>query len=245
MNHEKTLEIFGLSKSKAHVYLAALTIGRGTVIDIALQAQLPRTTTHEILMNLTSLGLVKFTVKGRRRIYIAEKPTQLKKILEDKQHKLETALPSLMSLWNTTGIKPQVLMYEGVQGIKTVFEDTLTVKNKTLYGILSMEDLYSIPGKSFMDAYIGKRVHAGISLKVIRSEGKEIEPTWPTSNEELRELRYAPKNLTFPMTTYLYDNKVAIIGTQKENFGMIIESADFYTTLKNLFDILWSVSKII
>lgn len=46
------------------------------------------------------------------------------------------------------------------------------------------------------------------------------------------------------MTVYLYDNKVGIIGTEKENFGMIIESLDFYQTQKNLFDVLWQVTRV-
>ncbi|MBI3115331.1 MAG: transcriptional regulator TrmB, partial [Candidatus Kerfeldbacteria bacterium] len=35
-----------------------------------------------------------------------------------------------------------------------------------------------------------------------------------------------------------------IIGTEKETFGMIIESEDFYQTQKNLFEVLWDVSRI-
>jgi hypothetical protein len=49
--------------------------------------------------------------------------------------------------------------------------------------------------------------------------------------------------LLFPMTVYLYDKKVVTIGTEKEPFGMIIESADFFQTMKNLFDVLWQVSR--
>ncbi|HLD20422.1 MAG TPA: hypothetical protein VJB93_04235, partial [Patescibacteria group bacterium] len=55
---------------------------------------------------------------------------------------------------------------------------------------------------------------------------------------------YAPQDMIFPMTIYIYDKKVGIIATQKENFGMIIESEDFYTTLKNLFEIMWQVTRV-
>ncbi|GEM_PF-3348417 len=44
------------------------------------------------------------------------------------------------------------------------------------------------------------------------------------------------------MTTYLYDSKVGLISTQKENFGMIIESKEFYQTMNNLFESLWQIS---
>jgi sugar-specific transcriptional regulator TrmB len=241
---EAILADLGLTKNKGVVYLAVLETGSGSVVEIAKRAELPRTTVHEILQGLVNLGLVSFVIKGRTRIYNAETPNKLKTLLKEKERKLENVLPELFSLLNTSGEKPRVRFYEGVTGIKTVFEDTLTVKNKILCGILSMQDLYVIPGRDYMDDYVKRRVAQGIKLKVIRSEAKEIAETWPASHEENRELHYAPKEMIFPMTIYLYDNKVGIIGTQKENFGMIIESSDFYLTQKNLFDVLWQVTRV-
>ncbi|MFA6100096.1 MAG: helix-turn-helix domain-containing protein [Patescibacteria group bacterium] len=244
MSIESVLTDLGLSKNKGLIYLSSLEIGTGSVVDIAKKAGLPRTTVHEILQNLVILGLISFATKGRTRIYTAEPPQKLKSILKDKERKLEGILPELSSLLNTSGIKPKIKFYEGVEGIKSVFEDTLTVKEKLLCGILSMQDLYQIPGKNYMDDYVKRRVEAGIKLNVIRSEGKEVEETWPFSAKESRELHYATKDMIFPMTMYLYDNKVGIIGTQKENFGLIIESEDFYRTQKNLFETLWQVTRV-
>ena len=97
-----------------------------------------------------------------------------------------------------------------------------------------------------MKQYVQRRIEAGITLKVIRSQSKEIkQEIWPSSQQELRELRYTPQKQIFPMTVYMYDKKVTVIGTKQEKFGMIIESADLYVTMKNLFDIVWEVSKVI
>ncbi len=244
MNIEKTLEEFGLEKSKGAVYLAALAVGTGSAQDIARKAGLPRTTAHEVLQNLVALGLVSFVTKGRSRTYTAEHPEKLKKLLQEKERKLDMVLPELASMLNVKGVRPRVHFYEGDAGVRTVFEDTLTVKSKLLLGILSMADLYKVPGKKFMDNYVRERVGAGIRLHVIRSEAKEVEETWPTSTKENREMHYASKELVFPMTMYLYDNKVGLIGTEKENFGMIIESPEFYQTQRNLFDVLWQVTRV-
>lgn len=244
MNIESVLEDLGLKKNKATVYLAALQVGKGSVVDIARKAHLPRTTVHEILQSLIDRGLVSFVSKGKKRIYTVEPPEKLHTLLKDQQRKLQSAMPELRSLLNTRGLRPRVRFYEGIEGVKTVFEDTLTVHDNVLCGILSMEDLYELPGKDFMDDYVRRRVEAGITLQVIRSQTKEVEETWPTSTAENRELRYAPSECIFPMTMYLYDKKVGIIGTKKETYGIIIESDDFYQTQKFLFNILWDVSKI-
>ncbi len=244
MKLEKILAELGLTKTKGVVYLATLQIGSGSAQDISKAAGLPRTTTHEILLCLTNLGMVNYVTRGRGRIYSAESPTKLKTLLKEKERKLEAALPELLSMFKIKGTRPKVKMYDGISGLKTVFEDTLTTKNKLLLGILSVEDLYKIPGKDFMDDYVKRRITAGIKLKVIRSEVKEVGEAWPASNTENRELHYAPKEMIFPMTIYLYSNKIAIIGTQKENFGMIIESEELYNTLKNLFEVFWQVTKV-
>ena len=46
------------------------------------------------------------------------------------------------------------------------------------------------------------------------------------------------------MTMYLYDDKVALIGTQKENFGLIIHSQDFFVMQSHLFETLWQVTRV-
>ncbi len=245
MKIDKILAEMGLSGNKSLVYLAALEIGTGSVQDIAKSSNLPRTTVHEILLWLNNQGLVSITNRGRTRIFSTESPEKLLGILKEKERRLNLIMPELMLYMGTAKSRPRVRFYDGVQGVKTIFEDTLTVKNKILLGILSMEDLYKIPGKDFMERYVKQRVEAGIKLNVVRSEMKDVEEVWPASKEENRELHYAPHGFIFPMTMYLYDYKVGIIGTQKETFGMIIESADFFQTQKNLFEILWQVTKVV
>ena len=244
MNLKTILAEVGLTKTKGEIYLAALGTGTATVQDIAAAANVPRTTAHEVLSQLNRMGVVSFVTKGRTQLYTAEPPTTLVRLLHEKEKNLQTALPEFLALYNTNGVQPRVRFYAGVAGIKTVLEDTLTVKNKTLRGILSMADLHRVPGKKFMEEYVARRVADGIHLAVIRSTQKETHETWPTSRRENRELRYAAQNLLFPMTVYLYDNKVGIIGTQQENFGMIIESSEMNLTLTNLFSVLWEVSRI-
>ncbi|PIR04584.1 MAG: hypothetical protein COV59_00465 [Candidatus Magasanikbacteria bacterium CG11_big_fil_rev_8_21_14_0_20_39_34] len=244
MNIYKLLEEFDITKSKAEVYLACLGLGSASTQAIALKVNLPRTTVHEILQGLCSMGIVSYITKGRTRIYIAEHPKKFQKILKNKEKLLEGGFPDLLSLYNPEGIRPQVRIYEGVEGIKTVFEDTLTVKSDTLHAILSMEDLYHTIGKSFMTSYTQRRIASGTHLHVIRSQEKEVQNDWPSSTKENREVHFAPDGMIFAMTMYLYNNKVAIMSTKKEGFGMIVESVDFYNTQKNLFDILWQVTRI-
>jgi hypothetical protein len=85
-------------------------------------------------------------------------------------------------------------------------------------------------------------VEKKIYLQVIRISPYEIKPIWPTAHEELRTVRLAPQGFNFPLTMYIYDNKVSLMSTKRENFSLIIESHEFMQTQKALFNILWQAS---
>lgn len=239
-----SLKEFGLNEKEAKIYLALLEMGESKAHQIAKKTQIIRPTVYDILEKLSRDGLVGSYEKRKIKHYVASDPEKIKRKLLEKQRAFDSLLPQLKSVYNTLKAKPKISFYEGVEGIKTVFEDTLNAQNKTLRGILSMEDLYKIPGKKFMDDYVKRRVDAGLRLRVIRSKAKEVASDWPGGPTENRDLRYPPVNMVFDMTTYIYDNKVGLISSVKENFGMIIESQEFSRNMGYLFEALWQISVV-
>lgn len=165
-------------------------------------------------------------------------------MLEEHTRALETVLPEIVALRRTEKTRPRVALFEGIEGVKTVFEDTLTTREPFLRGILSMADLYKMPGKDYVNDYTQRRIETGVALRVIRSEATEVEKVWQTSAKDQRTLHLAPAGMTFPMTMYIYDGKVGIVGTERERFGMIITSQDLYANMKNFFDVLWQVTRV-
>lgn len=240
---EIDLKQFGFDEKKARIYLAVLELGEAKAAEVAKKSGIERPTCYDILNKLVQDGLISFFDKRGVKHFVAEDPEKIQVRLAEKERALNQLLPELKSVYNSLKTKPKIKFFEGLAGIKTILEDTLTPHDKQLLGILSMRDLYEIPGKEFMDNYVKRRIEAKVKLRVIRSRIKEVGETWPTNPKEYRELRYAPEKLSFPVTIYIYDNKVGIIGTKKENFGMLIESEEFFETFKNLFEVLWLVSK--
>lgn len=242
MSLARELKQFGLDNKKAKVYLAVLELGEAKVSEIAKKSGIERPTVYDILNKLVKEGLAGFYEKRGIRYFMAENPETIRRQLRAKEEAFTTLLPQLISLYNTSEIKPRIKFYEGIAGVKTIFKDTLTIKNKKLCGILSVSDLFKMPGREFMETYVSQRIQAGISLRVIRSEPKDIQEYWPTDPQSLRELRYAPRDMIFSMTMYVYDNKVSLISSTKENFGVLIESEEFNDNIHHLFEALWQIS---
>lgn len=244
MNILNTLKDFGMHEHKARVYLACLELGTGTATEIATKAQVHRTTVYEILNDLLADGLISTTPKDATARFTAEQPEQLKRILKEKERRVSDILPELRSRFNLKQSKPKVKFYEGVDGVRAMFMDTLTTTTKVLRALLSVSDFYEFLGTEWFDEYTRKRIAGGIQLTVIRPQSKEVTGVFPPSIREKREVRIAPCDMEFSLSQYLYDDKVVLISTAKEGYGMIIESKEYYTTQLHLFETLWSVSRI-
>lgn len=91
-----------------------------------------------------------------------------------------------------------------------------------------------------MDDVVRERVRKKMFLRVVRSAAKEALPQlWPTSDAELREVRYAPEHLVFSLTTYIVGDTVLFLSTKQEGFAMLLESKELAATQGNLFEALW------
>ena len=59
----------------------------------------------------------------------------------------------------------------------------------------------------------------------------------------LRELRLAPKTMSWNMSYWLYADKVAFISSRAESFGFLIHSRDFAELIKTQFETIWPLCK--
>ncbi|WP_269495946.1 TrmB family transcriptional regulator [Castellaniella sp. S9] len=237
------LDRLGISGKRGDFYLAALALGEASVTDVAKHAGIGRTTAYDIFSSLIREGLLNQIEKSNKTYVVAEDPVVLLRNAEQRRRQVEEALPEIQAIYSHSLLKPRVRYYSGIDGITTVLNESLSCHSGELCGILSMVELLNVPGRQFMQEHIQRRIGAGIRLRVVRSASEEIEEgIWPSSVEELREVRFSPVATSFTMTSYVYDDKVAYISSKRENFAMLIQSKEFAGLQKTLFDSLWSAS---
>ena len=244
MDIVRALSELGIHETEARFYVAALELGGAPMRDVAEKAGISRTNAYDVFQRLRQQGLVSEVsgTNSKALMVVAGPPAQLTAMFEERRRKLQQLIPDLNSLHVGSLAKPRVRYFQGPDGIKAVLDDTLACRSKRLLGMLSMRDLYQVPGREWMDDLVKRRIDAGVELKAIRSPINDMHAHWPSSETDLRELRYAPSSFVFSMTTYIYDEKVAIISSQRENFAMTIESTEFATMQTYMFEALWSTS---
>lgn len=242
---DRVLMDIGLHETEVRFYLAALELGQAPIRDIARKAGISRTNAYDVFSRLLAQRLVNEIPQStdRSMLIMAESPERVLEIVEERRQKLAAVMPELLSLHNRAPAKPKVRYYQGPDGIKAVLDETVACRSKMLLGILSMSDLYEVPGRAWMDDNVRRRIEAGVTLRVVRSPIRDVHPYWSDNPADLRILRYAPDDFSFSMTTYIYDDKVALISSRKENFAMTIESPEFAAMQTGLFETLWAASR--
>lgn len=245
------LEKFGLNEKEKLIYLTGLKLGPVRAAFLSRRTGLTRQHTYDILKSLERKGFVSRLGKDYGQRFVMEEPVSLKSLLERKQNRiekmkvdLEKLLPEFESFYNSKESIPKIKFFEEIEGIKEIFEDMLLCHNKKHFYFGSFSDLIGILGEEYMGGWIERRVKKEIFSQAVRIKEKEINrDIYASEKEFLREVRYAPCYFNTEQTITVYDNKVAIVSSKNECTGFLIESNEFSVTMKNLFDILWAVSR--
>ncbi|MFZ2976175.1 MAG: helix-turn-helix domain-containing protein [Candidatus Moraniibacteriota bacterium] len=247
MSLENNLKLIGLEEKEAKVYLAALELGATNIHDLSEKSGIKRSTVYEMLKKLEPMGLITESIKGKRKIYIASPPEKLKKSIRKKEQLLNQILPELCSLDNTGTAKPKITYYEGQAGLRQIYNLALETTTKKVDWVSPIRPIIETVGEKFLEEHIEKRAKEKYWVRSIQITEQQVDtykyldPT--TFDKTYRRVKFAPHGLDIPTVFGIWDNKVAILSTRKEGFGMIIESKDLVRTMRTFYELLWNASK--
>lgn len=237
----------GFSSKESQVYLALLELGKGTVSTISRKGGINRTTGYDILDSLAAHGLVSISGKKPKQEYIAESPDKLITFLQTKIKETEAQLekaralaPQLKSLHNVSD-RPKVRFYEGKEGLREVYEDTLT-SSEPIRAYATVDDMHkALP--EYFPRYYKRRAEKGIAIRAIVPKTSIGIERASKDTEEMRETALIPSDkFYFSPEINIYDNKI-MIASWRENLGIIIESAEIADAMKKIYELAWVEAK--
>lgn len=255
MQYQETLKQSGLSASQAEVYEALLTYGEQGAGALTKKTSLKRGLVYKALEDLVKFGLVdKVEEAGKVARFVPKHPTHLRELVESRQKALKDAelvldglLPSLVSEFNLVSGKPGVLVYEGLEGVKKVLEDTL-VNNKE-QKIFAFSDVagYATYLKEWnTDYYAPKRLRLGIQEKVIiPNNEKALEYMKGYKASEVTQVLFIDRTqYPFKTEVNIYSGKVSFVTfSEKGHIGVIVENQEIYNTLVSVFKFTWALGQ--
>lgn len=236
MTIDGVLKKAGFSEKEIEVYVALLKLGSSVVSDIAKKAGINRSTTYVILAALIKRGLVSTTERRGVKVYNSISPEQLVQYLEGsaKQYAelagaAKELLPKLkQDMKKTDSAMPRVQIFEGVEGVRTVYEDALS-SLESIRAYASEGGQETVPDK-FLDRLAKK------NLKV-----KMIYPESAAAHEFAKTTRGQAQPVFAPEIS-IYENKVVFVSPVNQ-FALVIESQELAEAFKKAFDFTWEDAK--
>lgn len=252
MNLSLILKEFGLTDNQITLYLALLQLGTADIQTIARKSGVKRTTAYSLLDSLTQLGLASFNQKGAHREYYAEDPHKLPNLLQDqirqietRRQRIETALPELATIYNAHATKPKIRFYDGIDGIKQVFEETLQLPAGTeTLAYSSAESIHSYL-KDWVPYYLSRRISGRITQRCLAEDSPAAREHLKNDRHELRQTILLPKDrYPFSNEINIFGNKM-FIASYRDLLAVIIESEEIVRTQRTIFELAWLGAQVI
>ncbi len=249
---KKIFKELDLPENTLRVFNELIEKGPSTARQLALGLNIPRPSIYDNVNLLIEKGLVTERNQDNKKIFSIDNVKNIPELLQSKidtlkseKEQIEKLLPSLLN--NVGSVEPKIKFYSGIEGLKQVMNHIMLNRNIDTILFWPTSDIVKIFGKEYMIELNKKRIKRNISIRAIYPQDKVLNlkeyPFFGIGGGHLREARLAPKNMTWGMGYWMYEDKVAFISSQKESFGFVVHSKDFAQLLKTQFDAIWNISK--
>ncbi len=238
------LQAVGLDPKQSQLYVTGLQLGTAPASDYAKTTGINRITAYNLLEEMVHRGYFTVVKKVRSKWYAPVAPEFVALEARKNAEALDRVLPELRSLQGAKYRKPRVRFFEGWEGIRHVYQDTLSASGELLNFANSAVVRQFWP--KYDAEYVEERVKHGIHLRGIAPDDATGRRVHGEDRERLREIRLVPaRDFDFTNEINIYDHKVAIcsfdsgLRGDKDMFGVILESKEVAETQRQIFEMAW------
>ncbi|MBU1935445.1 hypothetical protein KKF04_05295, partial [Patescibacteria group bacterium] len=245
----QVLQKLGLTDKEPEIYLELIkTSGVQPASIIAQKVGMNRTTVYKTLLKLAKMGLITKTMKHGITCFLAEEPEKsLEELLVNQQKQLDDlnqdfneVISDIKDIQRHELLMPKMRYYEGIEGVKRVYEDTL-VEGKEIYAFENVEDMSLEVQDYLWNSYVPRRTEKGIFAHVITPKNPSNIEFKNNDKKSARKTKFIPK-AKFPIEIEIniYGEKTALFSYKHEEmFGVILESKAITNSMKAIFNLCW------
>ncbi|MCK5085425.1 hypothetical protein KAK05_01810, partial [Candidatus Parcubacteria bacterium] len=195
------LKQLNFSEKEIDVYLAILKLGSASVTELAKSAEIKRPTTYVILEKFKEMGLISFSIKKDKKIFIAEDPEKLLELLKEereallnKEKKLKDSLPKLKALTKKDTVVPIVRYYKEKEGIWNILNNIMNSEHDSR--MITSGKAFDVLGKKRIQRdVLQKRKQIGTKSYIISDHDPHQIDTYRKKELLFREFRFLPKTI--------------------------------------------------
>jgi sugar-specific transcriptional regulator TrmB len=243
------LTTLGLTDKEAAIYQLLIQTGELSATTIMKKTGYKRATVYKTLYSLEDKQLVTQRKLHKKIHFRPAPPTKLFEIAEQQaqtqaraRDDLRSILPQLTSDYIKAVEKPIVTTYEGLDGLKQIYQDTID-EGATIHAFVKLTQV-DPQLRDWLDSPTGyQRVKHGIAARVIVASGQDTKDYVKQDDHALRTTRIVPyQQFPFQHEVDIYGNKVAFINYQADQpmIGIIINHPQIAKTMEAIFNLAWA-----
>ncbi len=251
---KKYFETLGLTRDEASLCDVLLRKGKMTVLALAKETGVNRTTSYRLLEQLKKMGLISHVVDERRVLVELADTSSFELLVKEREAEvkfLKEFYPAFSSFVHFSQIKGQpetkVLFYRGVEGIKQMIWNVLKAKKEVVgYSYLTIE---TVVGEVFTNDWLDEFRSRNLELRDILSdayvESKKKLNKSIVFDEPHFHSRYIPiEILDINHQMDIYNEVTSFYNWHEgEIFGVEIYNEKIAKMHKQLFEIVWGMGK--
>lgn len=251
--HQDALNNLGLSPEESATYLSLLNNGPQSASALSSSTKVKRTYVYAVCKSLINQGLIKEEKKGKTTTFSALSPDHLLTLAEDQKQKavsasktLEQLLPILKTKYAGTQVRPVVSYYEGIEGIKKIYDD-LIATGQDFFLFRSIYDENHPELGEVVARQLKRQVENKIHVRTITPLEPQTKTTFLNLDKSRLVKRHIvrdPNFLKLPSQIIIYGSKVALISLKDPHniISTLIDNKEISQTFIIIFEHIWQTS---
>ncbi|MFH1052970.1 MAG: helix-turn-helix domain-containing protein [Candidatus Woesearchaeota archaeon] len=247
----QNLRRIGLTEGEIKVYEALLGLGECTKTLLAKTSGISPSNIYDVTNRLIEKGIISKVEKNGISHFSPANPNHILNFLNDKENEIQKEkdfinqlLPTLLLKFNETKEKVNVEVFQGWNGMKTIFQDLINECNKgdicNVFGASKGES--DKQADRFFVKYSKLREKKGIITNIIfnkelKNRKQRIEFFQNSKNYNIRFLQQST-----PAEIMTYKNRSCIIILTKDPLIIRITGKEVTGSFNQYFEILWNTA---
>lgn len=239
------------SPKEIDVYLAILTYGKISPLELAEYTKIKRTTIYSITQELARRGVISIDLASTTQSLIALPPEDLQQLVVREEKKIKQtqelvskAIGELQTFAKNTRYSVPKVSFIGEDELEQHLYRQTPAWNKSLLAVdpvwWGYQDTSFVENYgSWIDWYWQKGVAPGISLQLLSNQS-DIEEEMSARNYSNRQIKFWGENSDFSATTWVNGDHLVMIQTiQRPHFLVEIVDATLAHNQREVFKGIW------
>ncbi len=247
---KQMLEVLTIKGKSQDVYLDLLHNGAAPARQLALRLGVPRSSLYDHIKPLLALSLVYEKELDGKAVYTIGDVEDLDRLVAKELEALALLRSSfskektkLKEITGALSAEPKIKFVEGKAGVSALLLEMLWDAKSEIKTVWPYEAMLEVLTPEDLDLFNRKRIKQNIALKTIWTGPKPgAKHLWRGGDFKV-ERRQAPLKFEADMAYNIYGDKVSFFSGAGEQYGFVVQSADFAKLMRAQFAALWQIAK--